>query len=641
MENKEDLISFLSLTEGGEIDGYDPNKPVSIDNGVVVSRIQDDEWNYNQYNKNMRSNAGKYTLKWKEQDHNPLLLKDLRRRADYLFNYDSYDQEDDSLQYDRKGVTKSVIVGDMEKALTILSCFKDTNVNNLGALSHPIVWGMVEDELRKRELAPQSIEGYLTAICRLMDVNKFIPKHEHFIVNIARNELAAQLAAEGKQGKGSTPTIIPEVYSTVLAKVIDTIEKAHENIDEWSLTTQEYALKYEITALEAYTQKKLITAVCFNSCIAFTGCRISELVTFHHNSYHELDVLGIIAPMLSGSTSKLESGIERDDIWCCAPICKKAIEVIHSIWKKERMESDNINELPAYTWKRKEGFIGDIGKKKAPVNLNTSNMNALLELASEEYGIVYSPEWDESYESLNSTVTPMRDPRRLNDNGVITWHFSTHTWRRSFAHFGVGNGIVSLASVKQQFKHLCISMTGIYSASADVIALLGIKDDLLLKKEIDNARKEYNDEYLSKTFSDDNMASGGFAKTVLGDISEPMVVSEEKYQDLVKNSQRAARSTGYARCFGEEKCDLNHVFEPSGCIESNCSNLCINDEEAARWKERHRRMSASVMKMLENNIINPNVFGREISDIRAAEKILTDHGYEFTKFEGALPVCQA
>ncbi|EAP96285.1 hypothetical protein V12B01_25004 [Vibrio splendidus 12B01] len=641
METKQDLIDYISLTESGEIEGYDPNTPVSVDNGVVISIIQDDVWDYNQYNKQKRAPKGNYQLRWKEEHHNPNLLKDLRRRANYLFNYDKYDQKDDSLQYDRKGVTKLVIARDIGKALNVLTCFKDTNINNLGALSHPIVWGMVEDELRSRKLGTQSVEGYLTAICRLMDANKFIPEHEHFIVNIARNQLAVQLAAEGKEDKGSTPTIIPEVYSTVLAKMIGTIENAYENIDEWSLTTNEYALKNGIIAQEAYTQKKLITAVCFNACIAFTGCRISELITFHKNSYHEIEILGIVAPMLSGSTSKLESGIDRDDIWCCAPICEKAIEIVHSIWEKERKEPDNISELPNYTWKKKEGFVGEISKMRKPTNLDTANMISLLELASEAHGIIYDPEWDESYESLNSTVMSSRDPRRLNSEGKFAWHFSTHTWRRSFAHFGVGNGIVSLASVKQQFKHLCISMTGIYSASSDIIALLAINDDPTLKKELNNARKEYNDEYLSQTFSDENMASGGFAETVLGDIADPMVVSEEKYQDLLKNSKKAARSTGYGRCFGEEKCDLNHVFEPSGCIESNCSNLCINDEEAARWKERHRRMSASVMKMLANNMINPNVFGREISDIRAAEKIMTDHGIEFTKFEGALLVCEA
>jgi integrase len=639
METEQELVDFLALTESGEIEGFDTDRVVSEnEDGSIRSRIGDSEWDFNQYN-NDKSPRSKFILKWKEKDHNPLLLNDLRRRADHLFNYDHYDEEDESLIYNRKGVTKSVIVGDVEKALNILTCFKDTNINNLGALSHPVVWAMIEEELINRKLGSTSIEGYLTALTRLMDANKFIPEYEHFIVHISRNSLAKELAAEGK-GKGSTPTIIPEVYSTVLAKMISTVESAYDKIDEWSLTTKEYALKYNITAQEVYAQKKLITAVCFNSCIAFTGCRISELVTFHNNSYHEIEVLGIKAPLLSGSTIKLESGIERDDVWCCAPICEKAIEVILSIWKKERKDPDNISELPTYNFKRKEGEAGNISSKAKPVNLDTSNMTSLLELASEAYNITYNPTWDESYKSLNHRVQPDRDPRKELDDGTIIWHFSTHTWRRSFAHFGVGNGIVSLASVKQQFKHLCISMTGIYSASSDIITLLGINDDPLLKKELDNARKEYNDEYLRKTFSDENLASGGFAKTVLGENAEPTVMSEEKYQSLHEKTFRAARSTGYGRCFGEEKCDLNHVFEPSGCIESECSNLSINHEEALRWKERHSRMSTSMMNMLKNNMINPNIFGREISDIRAAEKIMTDHGIEFTKFEGALPVCE-
>ncbi len=45
----------------------------------------------------------------------------------------------------------------------------------------------------------------------------------------------------------------------------------------------------------------------------------------------------------------------------------------------------------------------------------------------------------------------------------------------------------------------------------------------------------------------------------------------------------------------------------------------------------------SVSRMLENNMINTNILGREISDIRAAEKILKDHDIEFTRFEGTMP----
>ncbi len=75
-------------------------------------------------------------------------------------------------------------------------------------------------------------------------------------------------------------------------------------------------------------------------------------------------------------------------------------------------------------------------------------------------------------------------------------------------------------------------MTGIYSASADILALLAINDNPLLKKELNNAKKQYNDEYLRTTFSDENLetTSGGFAKTVLGDIADPQLMSEEKYR---------------------------------------------------------------------------------------------------------------
>ncbi len=51
MQTEQELIVFLNLTKGGEIEGFDPERAVSIGNdGSVISRIGDDEWDFNQYN---------------------------------------------------------------------------------------------------------------------------------------------------------------------------------------------------------------------------------------------------------------------------------------------------------------------------------------------------------------------------------------------------------------------------------------------------------------------------------------------------------------------------------------------------------------------------------------------------------------
>lgn len=624
MRTEKELLDFIHQYSDVEIEEITDNKPVSLnDDGSVRSYITNEKWDFNQYNDGTVTNS-LYTLNWNHDKHDPQLLNDLKRRFDYLFN-----PQDDSLDVDRKTVQAHVIVDSANKVGLLLQHFKDSNIHNLGALSHPIIWGMVEDVIRDKKYSLETVKGVLTAFKRLEEANNYLPENEWLILEFERNKLAKDLS---DTSGGNTPTIIPEIYSNVLGKLIHVIEDAKENIDELSLPTKELALKRGITGAEAYYHKKYITGCCFMSQMAFTGFRISELVTIDIDSYDVIEVLGIEAPILSASTRKLEGGNARSDIWCCAPICETGIEVIHKLWESERVISQDIMELPNYSFLRKAGSEGQISKQIKSTVLNKSNMTSLMELVSDEFDITYDPAWEESYLVLNATVLPIRDPRIKREDGTFRWHFANHAWRRSFAHFVVGNGIVSMSSVKQQFKHICAGMTGIYCASSEILTLLGMKEDKTLIKEINDAKKEYTDEYLRATFSDENLASGGFAKTVLGE-GEPQVLTEERYQELEASTYTASKSTGYGRCFGGERCSMIHVFEPAACVAEDCNNLSINAEEAMRWKVRHKRLSDSITTMFDSGFVNRNVLGRELCDLRAAEKVMTDHKIPFKRLE--------
>ena len=118
---------------------------------------------------------------------------------------------------------------------------------------------------------------------------------------------------------------------------------------------------------------------------------------------------------------------------------------------------------------------------------------------------------------------------------------------------------------------------------------------------------------------------------------DPKVFTDEQFEQLAKDTQGANKSTGFGRCFAGFKCSMNHLFEPSSCVGRDCENLNINQNEALRWQERHKRIGHKIQQMKEMGFYNQNTLARELTDIRTAEKVMRDHQIEFERFNlGAL-----
>ena len=114
---------------------------------------------------------------------------------------------------------------------------------------------------------------------------------------------------------------------------------------------------------------------------------------------------------------------------------------------------------------------------------------------------------------------------------------------------------------------------------------------------------------------------------------DPRVMTEDEFEELAQKTKGANKSTGFGRCFAGFKCKMDHLFEPSSCLGRDCENLNINKEEALRWQVRHRRIAARLQQMKEMGFYNQNTLARELTDIRAAEKVMRDHHIEFKRFD--------
>jgi integrase len=95
---------------------------------------------------------------------------------------------------------------------------------------------------------------------------------------------------------------------------------------------------------------------------------------------------------------------------------------------------------------------------------------------------------DEVYRLLNPVVSAQYRPINSTEDGTFMAHFSAHSLRRTFAHFVVGNGLVSLAALKHQFKHISLAMTAIYASHSEVLTLMGIENPASMKKAIEDAK---------------------------------------------------------------------------------------------------------------------------------------------------------
>lgn len=417
-----------------------------------------------------------------------------------------------------------------------------------------------------------------------------------------------------------------EVESTYLNKahrgVIDTYKK-----DNVLLDVKAYAQSKGMTEKQAIDAFRMIEGACFGTCSAFTGMRVGELTQIDGDSYKEIDIDGVKLCTMRSWTDKLEK-LSREDTWACAPICEKALLILTVLNDKYRSVSGNIHLSPRFSFKGNERDT--ISRQLKDVQLSTQNLRDIFSDYSLHIDIRYVPEaMDEVFYLLNPIVPKNRYPIQKNERGELYWRFTPHSLRRTFAHFVVGHGLVSLASLKHQFKHIHLAMTAIYASHSEVLTLLGIQNPAQIKEKIQEQEIESHAEYLKDMMEHPEEQSGGFMKFMSG---EPMVVSDARFNQLVEDTKGANKSTGFGTCFSGELCSMGHLFEPSKCVGGDCENLNVNKAEAENWVVRRERCIEKIEKMKEMGMFNRSSLATQLSDIRAAEKVMADHNIQFEKY---------
>lgn len=598
---------------------------VSVDMaGEPVSYFDDAIWDFNAFFNHTREQSSRYQINFHHEKHNPELLKELKQRIYFLIWGDTNEMINMEGAVFRKFESCRVCAQSANYALRL---FKGTSINSLTLLNNELVFTELLHDGKK--YSEKTVNIRLAALSTLAQLNHHFPKSHHFSLGIPEGKSIRQIAKQySTNGKGHFPTVVPSIYENLMGRLIEDVTFAHNNILNIK-NVKGYAQKNKITERQAFNEFRTIEGACFMALSAFTGMRISELTQIDSTSYKEIDLDGIKLSTLRSWTRKLEK-LPREDTWACAPICKKALEVLSVLNDDYRSIKGDIFSSPRFSFDGNHAAGDNISNQLDDAFLNTSNLDVILNNYSRHLNISYIPdEMEDVYRMLNPVVPAKFSPIKTRTDGSFYWHFTTHSLRRTFAHFVVGNGLVTLAALKYQFKHISLSMTAIYASHAEVLTLLGIEQPAKVKKVIEEAEINSHRTYLRDMVEQPESQSGGFMKAFEG---QPKAMTEEQFEALVQKTKGASKSTGYGRCFAGFKCKMEHIFDKSNCIGRDCENLNINHDEALRWQRRHKNIAKRIQKMKDMGFYNQNTLARELTDIRAAEKVMIDHNIKFKKF---------
>ena len=599
---------------------------VSVDkDGQPVSYFRDNIWDFNAFFNLTRNKESKYQINFDPDKHQPGLLLELKQRTYFLI----WGAKGELLHISNKTFRKisqcRLIANESNQCLRV---FKGSSVNSFAQLNNDLVFNeLLHGQMKHSE---KTVMNRLQSLSVLAQLNNHFPEKYHFSLGTPGEKSLSQIAKQhSSAGQGHYPTVIPAIYEQLMERLIDGVEAAYSNLIDLR-DVKSYSKKYSMTEREALQTFRAIEGACYMALAAFTGMRISELTQIDSSSYKEVDLDGLVLCTLRSWTSKLEK-LPREDTWACAPICKKALMILTELNDNYRTEKGDIHESPRFSFDGQGNLGGSIARQLKSRVLNISGLSNLFSFYSKFLDISYVPEeMDEVYRLLNPIVLNRYNPIKEREDGSFYWHFSVHSLRRSIAHFLVGNGLVTVAALKHQFKHISLSMTAIYASHAEVLTMLGIENPASVKKAVEDSEIASHKIYLRNMLDRPEEQSGGFMKAFEGD---PKVLTDKQFEKLAEETQGANKSTGYGRCFAGFQCKMTHLFEASTCIGRDCENLNINYDEALRWQARHKHIAGKIQQMKEMGFYNQNTLARELTDIRAAEKIMNDHNIEFERFE--------
>ncbi|EJE4553961.1 hypothetical protein [Vibrio parahaemolyticus] len=368
---------------------------------------------------------------------------------------------------------------------------------------------------------------------------------------------------------------------------------------------------------------QLITA-SYIVCGGFSGMRDSELDKLTPNSYYNDTLSGRVHHMLQSHTFKLG---EKRETWVTAASSKTAIDLMTVLTKRWRSEITYPDEKYANSlWVNQ-------GARSVPPKLITK-WNERLQRFCKQFDFIVTKE--DYQECLTS------NPRSLNKVKKIViigkpWPMSTHQFRRTLAFYCVKNRLGTLVALKQQFKHLYLSMTEWYTNGGKLASLHDLKVDTQIQQALEEINAETTANKIFKQWHSDETLSGTHGKAIMkmrGDV--PTIYSSwDVIYKAVKEGKLTLHGSMHSYCKSGYDCDMDGIVMPQFCVDCGSGSSIVDEEQARWWQKKHRSL---VAYMESGEEISVSEHSHYVTQVRAAEKVMADFEMSFTPYEPDLKV---
>ncbi|WP_407161150.1 hypothetical protein [Aeromonas caviae] len=665
-QHKVQDIDVVKLYHEGQFDKLDIVTVCKDRDGQVTACFGQNVWNCMPFSRKKNAN----NLNFKEFDYTPKLQRELKLITyGWLFN---------KSPKNIKAVKFSSIYVRLTAIKRAYQFLFKSNHSSLSALSHSNIWVEFENYLISQKLSQSALEQTFVAVNAATD---FASWHK---LELGLTPIKANIKAKSLSSKEAQQTlVIPErLCDAIYGKAIELVESAHPHrklISDTEKALQEnYNLaksnldvkiksgsmfsfinmngsinrhKYAAAIIDNKPQEQrkilstlanklpsiklkhgdhfqrylsnLITA-SYIICGGFSGMRDSELNKLAPGCYYKDTFEGRDYHMLQSHSFKLG---EKRETWVTAASSKIAIELMTVLTENWRKDVNYPNEKYANTL-----WVNQYKRSRPPVLIN--NWSERLKR--------FCRQFDFSVTEADYQECLMSNPRslvRVKEDVVPgkPWPLTPHQFRRTLAFYCIKNRFGTLVALKQQFKHLYLSMTEWYTNGGKLANLHNLKIDDKMRNLLADINAECTANKIFNQWHSDETLSGTHGKAIMkmrGDV--PTIYgSWEVIYKAVKEGKLTLHGSMHSYCKSGYDCDMDGVVTPQFCVDCGSGSSIIDEQQATWWQKKHRSLIAY---MALGDDISVTERSHYITQIRAAENVMSDFGMIFTPFEPELKV---
>lgn len=332
---------------------------------------------------------------------------------------------------------------------------------------------------------------------------------------------------------------------------------------------------------------KLLESSCWLIIMATTGIRIHELGGLKADSYHTRDDDGETYYFIESTSLKTGEG---ETSWLCPKIAIDALKTMTRITQPHRDRL--VEQIKSAEGEKDHLKLSNLMRIQRSCVLSTAKVksNAIDVLSSN---------------SING---------RLNDlaaSACVDWHFASHQFRRTFAHFVVHNQLGDLRYLRDHYKHWSLDMTSMYAMDDNL--------DLELFNEINFAYREKGENILEHWMENDTPITGGLKERIIAlrNSDEAVKTYGSRANMMAAMSDNIiVRSTGIAWC-------TNDTFGCGGGQCDDCVHSVIDDHHQHQWEAMYAQQ-IELRKIAHE--VGPGGTATIERTIRRCEAVLTELG---------------